>query len=290
MAVVRRIEERSEAELQALVLRAQGIDCEIIEDRDGFRLLVSPERLAEADAELRAFEAENASAKRGTAPAVRHRAPIEIVLVYWAVMLFFFAAARRDFLSIDWLDIGSAQTGLIREGQLWRSITALFLHVSGAHLLSNLVFGSLFLLLLTQILGWGVTALGVLLAGAGGNLLNAMVRPPFHDSIGASTALFGAIGLLAALRQNWRERRGSLRFRFWVPVAAGLMLLALLGASGERTDILAHLFGFLVGLCLGVFVFLLRSRRPDVNRLQWPAAAMAVALIGAAWIIAILAR
>jgi len=50
------------------------------------------------------------------------------------------------------------------------------------------------------------------------------------------------------------------------------------------------LFGFLVGLCLGVFVFLLRSRRPDVNRLQWPAAAMAVALIGAAWIIAILAR
>lgn len=288
MAVVRRIEEHSEAELQALVLRARGIDCEIIEEGDGFRLLVPAERLAEADEELKTFEAENASAKPEAAPKVGHRAPIEIVLVYWAVMFFFFSAARRNFLSIDWLDIGSAQTGLIREGQLWRSLTALFLHVNGTHLLSNLVFGSLFLLLLSQILGWGVTAFCVLVAGAGGNLLNAMVRPPFHGSIGASTALFGAIGLLAALRQNWRERGGSWRLRFWVPVAAGLMLLVLLGVGGERTDILAHVFGFLAGVCLGIIVFALKRRRPDVMRAQWPAAALAFALIGAAWVFAIL--
>lgn len=289
MAVLRRIVEQTEAELQALVLRARGIDCEILEGEDGFRLIVAPEHLAAADAELRAFEAENASTNGGAAPVAGHRAPVEIVLVYWAVMLFFFAAARRDFLSIDWLAVGSAQTGLIREGQLWRSLTALFLHVNGTHLLSNLVFGSLFLLLLTQILGWGFTALCVLLAGAGGNLLNAMVRPPFHDSIGASTALFGAIGLLAALRQNWGERGGSSRWRFWVPVASGMMLLVLLGVSGERTDILAHLFGFLAGVCLGILVFLLKTRRPDVLKAQWPAAALAFALIGAAWISAILA-
>jgi membrane associated rhomboid family serine protease len=290
MAIVRRIEGQGEAELQALVLRARGIDCEIIEDRDGFSLLVSPERLAEAEAELKAFDEENVSAKGEAASTARYRAPIEIALLYCTLMLFFFAAARRNFLSIDWLDIGSAQTGLIREGQLWRSVTALFLHVSGVHLLSNLVFGSLFLLLLTQILGAGFTAFCVLLAGAGGNLLNAMVRPPFHDSIGASTALFGAIGLMAALRQNWRERGGSLRFRFWVPVAAGLMLLTLLGVSGERTDILAHVFGFLAGVCLGIIVFVLKNRRPDVMGAQWQATAMTFALIGAAWITAILAR
>ncbi len=39
---------------------------------------------------------------------------IEILLVYWAVLLFFFAAARRDALSVQWLEIGSAQAGLIQ--------------------------------------------------------------------------------------------------------------------------------------------------------------------------------
>src|SRR5262245_5954579 len=100
MVIVRKIERQGEAELQALVLRARGIDCEIIEDRDGFSLLVSPERLAEAEAELKAFDEENVLVKREAAPTAQHRAPIEIALVYCTVMLFFFAAARRDFLSI----------------------------------------------------------------------------------------------------------------------------------------------------------------------------------------------
>jgi rhomboid protease GluP len=290
MVIVRRSAEPGEAELYALVLRARGIDCEIIGDRGQFHLLVSSENVAEAEAELKAFEAESAPTQKEAAPNVRYRAPIEIVLVYWALMLFFFAAARRNFLSIDWLDIGSAQAGLIRAGEAWRSVTALFLHVNGTHLLGNLVFGSLFLLLLTQILGWGVTALCVLLAGAGGNLLNAMVRPPFHDSIGASTALFGAIGLLAALRQNWKTRGASSNLRFWVPVAAGLMLLVLLGTSGEQTDILAHVFGFVCGVCLGILLFLLNSKQPSPTRSQWPAAATAFILIGAAWILAVVAR
>jgi rhomboid protease GluP len=290
MAVVRRCQERSEAELHGLVLRARGIDCEIIADGSGFSLLVAGEHLREADAELKAHEAENAPAQIDDLIEVRSRANIEIVLIYWTLMLFFFAAARRNAFSFDWLEIGSAQAGLIRAGEVWRSITALFLHVSGAHLLSNLVFGSVFLLLLTQMLGPGLAAFLVVAAGAGGNLLNAFVRPPFHDSIGASTALFGAIGLLAALRQNWRARGSSSALRFWVPVAGGLMLLAFLGVSGERTDILAHALGFLAGLCLGIAVVLLKRRQWDVTRAQWPAAVAACALISAAWLIAILWR
>jgi hypothetical protein len=35
--------------------------------------------------------------------------------------------------------------GLIHSGEWWRTITALFLHANGAHLLNNLVFGTLFL-------------------------------------------------------------------------------------------------------------------------------------------------
>lgn len=291
MVLVRRCQDPSEAELQALILRARGIECEVGAEGDEFHIFVHPARLREADAELRAYELENASAKAETvSPKVRYSAPVEFVLAYWAFMLFFFAAARQNFLSIDWLEIGSAQAGLIRTGEVWRTITALFLHVSGAHLLSNLVFGSVFLLLLAQNLGWGITALCVVAAGTGGNLLNALVRPSFHDTIGASTALFGAIGLLAALRQNWRARGNSSPLRFWVPVAGGLMLLVMLGVSGERTDILAHAFGFLAGICLGILLFLVNGARHQKVEVQGRSALAASVLIGAAWCAAILAR
>src|SRR5688572_24955448 len=110
MVLVRRCQDPSEAELQALILRARGIDCEVRAEGDEFHIFVHPARLREADAELKAYELENASAKaEAVLPKVRYGAPVEFVLVYWALMLFFFAAARQNFLSIDWLEIGSAQ-------------------------------------------------------------------------------------------------------------------------------------------------------------------------------------
>ena len=42
---------------------------------------------------------------------------------------------------------------------------------------------------------------------------------------------------------------------FFMPVMAGLALLALLGSSGERTDLGAHLFGLLCGLAMGSMVY-----------------------------------
>ena len=49
-------------------------------------------------------------------------------------------------------------------------------------------------------LGPGVGLWLLLLAGAGGNAVTAAVHGSDHVSVGASTAIFGAIGILAALR------------------------------------------------------------------------------------------
>ena len=65
-----------------------------------------------------------------------------------------------------------------------------------------------------------------------------------------SAALF-SIGLLAALRRNWRRGRMFSTLRDWAPIAGGIMLLAFLGFGDGQTDILAHIFGFLSGICLG---------------------------------------
>src|SRR5207245_1142953 len=87
---------------------------------------------------------------------------------------------------------------------------------------------------------------GALRAGAGGNVLNAVLRGAHHSAVGASTAVFGAIGLLGGLQfGRKRRRRGA-----WLPIAGSLALLAMLGSDREA-DIVAHLFGLLVGGVLG---------------------------------------
>jgi membrane associated rhomboid family serine protease len=287
--VVRRCAERGQAEVYALVLSAKGIEVVIVPDANGFSLLVAPEDADQAEEELTAYDSENRGQPTGKRVSL---APpnIDILLGYWAVLLFFFAAARHDALSVQWVEIGSAQTGLIRAGEWWRTVTALFLHVSGTHLLSNLAFGTVFLLLLSQVLGPGMTALGVVTAGAAGNALNALVRPAFDTSIGASTAIFAAVGLLAALRQNWRPARRSLSPRNWIPLAGGMMLLALLGFSEGQTDILAHVFGFLSGVCVGSLFAWLDRPWPEDRPAQAKAAWAAGGIVAFAWLFAVLAH
>jgi len=97
--------------------------------------------------------------------------------------------------------------------------------------------------------------------GALGNLVNAGLQSPTHSSVGASTAVFGAVGILAALSMVRYGR--NLRRRWMLPVAAALALLALLallGTEGKNSDLGAHLFGFIYGGCLGLITEYLIGR------------------------------
>ena len=73
--------------------------------------------------------------------------------------------------------------------------------------------------------------------GDGANVLNAWAQGAAHRSIGASTAVFAALGMLAAY--TWRQ--GFLRDTPWrariAPIVAGLGLLAFTGTAGENTDL-----------------------------------------------------
>ena len=50
------------------------------------------------------------------------------------------------------------------------------------------------------------------------------------------------------------EQRQPFGIRLFVPFMAGAALLAMLGSSGERTDLGSHLFGLLSGLVIGLFI------------------------------------
>jgi rhomboid protease GluP len=164
----------------------------------------------------------------------------------------------------DWEALGRNEVAAVRDGQWWRAVTALTLHADVPHLVGNLVFGAGFGFLVGQLLGNGLGWLAILTAGSLGNLAGAWIRPLHQSSLGASTAVFAAIGVLvaAALRLAGRADRG--RLQRWAPLPLGLALLGYLGTAGERTDLLAHVLGLLTGIILGLP--LTRPERPRPGR------------------------
>ena len=145
---------------------------------------------------------------------------------------------------------------------------------------------ALFYSAVSSMLGAGLGGALVLLAGAGGNLANAFLHGSPHLAIGASTAVFGAVGVLGALGMRRRRRRALSWWRAWLPIAAALALLGMLGSGGERVDIWAHLCGLVgVGVGLGILVAAVAPRAPKAS-IQWACGTAAIAVIVYCWILA----
>ncbi len=241
----------------SLVLESRHIPWRAERRGFGWQLRVPANTLAAAIRELRQYEEEN----RGWPPPQPEGASLidNRVTTIWALIaigVFYNLTLHNINLAghhpVKWIELGNAHAGKIMAGQWWRLVTALTLHADWQHLLGNMVIGGVFISRLCRDLRSGPAWLLLLAAGTLGNLINAWLQNPAHRAVGASTAIFGAVGLLAAIsmvryRHNLRSRR-----RWTLPVAGALGLLAMLGAGGENTDLGAHLFGFLFGLPLGL--------------------------------------
>ncbi len=269
----------------ALVLQAVGIRCRIEPLDDGFGLLVRPRDAGHARRQIELYAAENPERDRPPRFDPRHRLAdgLNCASLYGATILLLDLAQRHRAFGLDWWDAGRTQAGLIRAGEWWRAFTALGLHADPLHLAGNLLYGLVFGFLAGQLVGWGLAWSGLLLAGALGNLLNALVQPAAHSSIGASTAVFATLGIVATV--SWL--RHTRRLHRWVPLGAGLALLAFLGMGGENTDIFAHVAGFIAGCLTGALVGLLERRVRVRARHQTAAGLTATAIFAAAWVLAL---
>ncbi len=147
----------------------------------------------------------------------------------------------------------------ILNGEIYRTVTALMLHSSYPHLAGNMAGIAIFGTAVCNITGAGVGWLMILLTGILGNLTNAALFRYGHISIGASTAVFGAVGILAAYQLCRKIKIVGQRMKAWLPLAGGMALLAFLG-SGKHSDLTAHLFGFVAGIGLGILYALFLGR------------------------------
>jgi len=274
----------------ALVLIARGVPFQRQPGARGWELWVQLADAPAAATELTLYRHENAL-QIGTRPVEEVGTGSAGVLWYVATLLAVFVALHANLLNHDWLGAGRLEAGPLLSGEWWRAVTALTLHRELAHLGGNLAFGGFFGYFIGRYFGHGFGWLAVLLAATGANVLNAWVQSPAHRSIGASTAVFAALGLL--MMYTWR--RGYLRDTPWrgriAPIVAGLGLHAFTGTSGENTDLGAHLFGFIAGSGGGLAI----ARFAPVEwlrdaRVQRVGGTLAVVLLVAAWALALRAE
>ena len=144
------------------------------------------------------------------------------------------------------------------DGQYWRLVASLFLHIGLLHLVVNAwalyQLGALFELWLGSL--W--LAVVFFVSGICGSLASVVFTlGPAADhtvSAGASGAIFGILGALIAFLARRRDRLTSaaksllLQLLFW----AGLNVF--LGLTVAAIDNSAHMGGFAAGLVLGIFL------------------------------------
>jgi membrane associated rhomboid family serine protease len=273
-----------------LVLDAARIPSQLAARDDLWVLAVTDADYTRAEAEIDAYLKENAESPADHSDEIpRYPGAVLAVIVYSLVLLYVMFLGWRSTFGLDWLEAGAVQAGRVTSGQWWRCVTGLTLHLDTGHLIANLLFGTIFGLLAGRILGGGVGWLIVVLAGSLGNAVNALIQPPAHTSLGASTAVFSALGIIIAhaICRGWTDRDSPMRR--WSPLIGGLLLLVLTGTEGERTDVVSHLTGFLSGLFLGWLGCKLPHRWLSNPNIQFAAGFATILLLVTVWIFAILA-
>jgi rhomboid protease GluP len=275
----------SKAEEWALVLTAAGIPHRLEHGAAGWNVLVPATEAPRAHAALDEYdlEAHGGTEAASSEPTTRFTSAFIGVAVAASLLGFFVVTGPPD-ADTRWFELGAASAERIVGGEPWRAVTALTLHLDAVHVAGNAVATVVLLAAVVQRLGPGLGLWLTLVAGASANLLAAIVQDAHHSAVGASTATFGAIGILAGLRLFPTSRATRTRSRPWVVLATAVILLAMLG-TGRGSDVLGHAFGLLCGgvLGLGAGVML---HRPLSAAIQWVLVGMAVLAVVGCWFLA----
>jgi rhomboid protease GluP len=269
----------------ALVLQAMSIWHTPRYIPGGWVLLVRDTDYLRASNAIDRYEVEN---RDWPPPRVKERprhAPSVVVPLLFAALAVFFLITGPVSTNSIWFQRGRAESDLVLGAEPWRALTALTLHADKSHVLGNVISGTIFGAAVQRRLGPGGAALAILTSGVIGNVANAFAHHAMgngdHRSIGASTAVFGAIGILAATQVALDHQHAEGRKRSWMdvvaPIAGGLALLGSLGAS-PQSDLGAHLFGLLGGIVVGLSVSLVLGKTRPLSR-SWLQVVLGIATV-----------
>lgn len=237
-----------------LVVLAAGHAYWLEQTGAGHRLLVEPAVSNHVRRQLALFDRESADWPPPPLELAHSSAHVRSATPFvWAALViasYFWESAHPR-----WIEAGSLDAdAMIRRGEWWRAITALFLHADPPHVISNVLSGLFvfwaLIATLGRLRGW-LALLGTAIAGnVAAVLLQANAA---YRSVGASTAVFAGVGLLTghAVRRMLGTKCPGRGRALFTPLASGLTVLALYGSGGVHVDVIAHATGFVAGVLAG---------------------------------------
>jgi membrane associated rhomboid family serine protease len=141
--------------------------------------------------------------------------------------------------------------GILQQGELWRLLTSMFLHIGPRHLIFNSIGLIAFGFEIESLYGrWRYLAI-YLLSGLFGSLASFAIRGWGTYSAGASGAIFGVIGMQLAFFWFYRQRMGEFGRQKRNSIFTLIAISLVLGFTVMPSDNYAHMGGLLAGFVLG---------------------------------------
>ena len=141
---------------------------------------------------------------------------------------------------------------LTLDGQWWRMLTALFVHIGVVHLLVNMVVLAGIGTVVETAVGTPLFVALYLAAGVGGNTAS-LAWNPFQISAGASGAVFGLYGAFAVLLMLRRhEMPADVLAQQWKSALVFVGYNLLYGLARPEVDMAAHVGGLLAGFAVAL--------------------------------------
>lgn len=181
--------------------------------------------------------------------------PVTMILIAINVIVFIITAIlSKNIIDINTLvlvECGAKVNYLINKGQIFRLLTAAFLHGGIVHILFNMY--SLYIVgtVVEKIYGWKKYITIYILSALTSSLLSYILAP-MTISVGASGAIFGILGafLYFAIKERKHLQRGILG-----NIIAVIVLNLYIGFTSTSIDNLGHIGGFLGGFILSILLY-----------------------------------
>lgn len=249
------------------VLASQKIDFELSREGDLWLFCIPEPDFKNAEKNISEYEQERQSFNKNLEEFNTPSTPLELgkslPFIFCSIFLLLFHMITGPVKpKAPYFNEGTLNSAaLFKQGEWWRLITALSLHADFPHVMSNCLFLIIFATIASFQVGPGVALISILISGIAGNLSTVGILGfKSYSSLGASTAVFGALGIITAL--GWLEYSKKAtrltKLKKWAPLVAGLALLSFTGTA-PGTDLIAHLFGFIWGLVIGLFINKIKS-------------------------------
>jgi rhomboid protease GluP len=172
---------------------------------------------------------------------------VTYTLIGLTVFIYLLQMAGQYLLNQDLVTaLGVKSNDLIRQGQLWRLITPVFLHGSILHIGFNMYALYIYGRGLEARFGHGRFTLLYFLAAYAGNVLSFIMTP--NPSLGASTAIFGLIAAEGVFLLQNRQVLGNRVNRSLMNLLYIAAINLFIGFSTSGVDNFGHIGGILGGL------------------------------------------